>query len=145
VADRHAAGPALSAEVLALLEALVRRPAGARHDYLRWVRRPVDLSLPLSIEEAWLLVRALSAHVDTWRRHDDEDGGSTHTPEEWEAVRTASGHLIWRLEELAVLPGQVVQHTEYAVQPPDDEDDGEAGVREPRRPDQPSPSTRSRT
>ena len=101
--------------------------------------------MPLSIEDAWLLVRALAAHVDTWRRHYEKDGGSSHTPEEWEAVRTEAGHLIWRLEELAVLPGQVVQHDEYAVRPPEDEDDGGAGVREPRRPDQPSPSAKERS
>ena len=95
--------------------------------------------MPLSIEDAWLLIRALAAHVDTWRRHYELDGGTSHTPEEWEAVRTEAGHLIWRLEEMAVLPGQVVQHSKYAVRPPDHDDGGGAGVREPRRPDQPSP------
>ena len=99
--------------------------------------------MPLSIEDAWLLVRALAAHVDRWRRHYEQDGGSSHTPEEWEAVRTEAGHLIWRLEELAVLPGQVVQHNEYAVRPPEDDGGGGAGVREPRQPDQPSPSAKA--
>lgn len=101
--------------------------------------------MPLSIEDAWLLVRALAMHVDTWRRHYEQDDGSRDAPEEWEAVRTEAGHLIWRLEELAVLPGQAVQHNEYAVRPPDNEDDGGTGVREPRRPDQPSPSAKERS
>lgn len=98
------------------------------------------MSVPLSVEDARLLVRALTTHVDSWRRHDEQDGGRTHAPDEWNEVRTGAGQLIWRLEELAVLPGQVVSHSEYAVRPPDgDEDDGGAGVREPRRPDQPTP------
>lgn len=101
----------------------------------------MDFSLPLSIEDAGLLVGALSSHVEAWRRHYDEDGGQTHTPEEWDEVRTGTGHLIWRLEELAVLPGQSIAHSQYAVRPPEPgEEDGGAGVREPRRPHPSRPS-----
>lgn len=70
------------------------------------MRRPVDFSLPLSIEDAHLLLGALSRYVEDWKRHYDEDAGQTHTAEEWEAVRTETGQLIWRVEELAVLEGQ---------------------------------------
>ena len=102
----------------------------------------MDFSLPLSIEDAALLIGVLNLHVDRWRRHYDADGGQTHTPEEWEEVRTDSGHLIWRLEQLAVLPGHSLSHSQYAVRPPEDgEEDGGAGVSEPRRPHPSAPST----
>lgn len=94
--------------------------------------QPVDFVLPLAIEDARRLVTALTTTVEAWRRHYDEDAGRTHTADEWEAFRVENGVLIWRLEELAVLPGQAVEHSEYAVRPPDD--DGRSGVREPLPP-----------
>ncbi len=97
--------------------------------------------LPLSLEDAQRLLTALTTTVEAWRRHYDEDAGRTHTADEWEAFRVENGLLIWRLEELAVLPGQAVEHSEYAVRPPDDEDGG-AGVREPRRPRPPAPTAK---
>ena len=111
------------------------------------MRRPVDLSLPLSIEEARRVLGALNAYVESWRSHYEEDAGRTHTEDEWEEVRTETGHLIWRLEELALLPGQTPEHDPNAVPPPeenDGDDDGGAGVREPRRPLPPSPMTAER-
>ena len=102
-----------------------------------------DFTLPLSIEEAWLLVGALERTVEAWRQHYDEDDGRTHKPEELEAFRVEPGTLIWRLEELALLPGQSVEHSPYAVRPPDDEDGG-AGVREPRFPKSPAPTAEER-
>lgn len=105
----------------------------------------MDFSIPLSIEDARLLVTALTTHVETWRHHYEEDGGRTHTPDEWDAVRMESGQLIWRLEEAAVLPGKVLEHSAYAVQPPEDDDDDDddgPGVLEPRRPTPPPPSAR---
>lgn len=99
------------------------------------MRPPTDFSLPLTVEDARRLIAALTTHVETWRSHYDDDGGRTHTPEEWERVRTEFGELIWRLEALAVVPGQAVEHSDHAVRPEDGEDDGGAGVREPRRPD----------
>lgn len=109
------------------------------------MRQPVDLSLPLSLEQAGLLIAALDARVEAWRRHYEDDAGRTHTEDEWHQVRTETGHLIWRLEELAVLPGQTLEHGPNAVRPPDDDDDdGGAGVREPRRPLPPSPMTAER-
>ena len=99
------------------------------------MRQPEDFSFPLSVEDARLLIGALTTHVEAWRSHYIKDGGRTHTPEEWERVRTEFGELIWRLEVLAVVPGQDVEHSEYAVRPEHDEDEGGAGVREPRRPD----------
>lgn len=105
----------------------------------------MDFVLPLSLEDARRLLTALTAltgSVEAWRRHYDEDAGRTHTADEWEAFRVEHGVLIWRLEELAVLPGQAVVHSEYAVRPPDDGDDGSSGVREPLRPPgSPSPLT----
>lgn len=99
------------------------------------MRQPADFSFPLTVEDARRLIRALTAHVETWRRHYDDDGGRTHTAAEWKQVQTEFGELLWRLEALAVLPGQAVEHSDYAVRPDDDDDDGGAGVREPRRPD----------
>ncbi len=95
--------------------------------------RQVDFFLPLSIVEASILMGALEGYVATWHEHYLEDGGATHSSEEWEQVRLSAGHLLWRIEEVAVLPGQVVAHGAYAVKPPSDEEGG-AGVREPRRP-----------
>lgn len=102
---------------------------------LRGVRQPADFSLPLTDEDARRLIGALTTHVETWRSHYDEDGGRTHAPEELAQVQMEFGELIWRLEVLAVVPGQAVEHSNYAVRPEDGEDDGGAGVREPRRPD----------
>ena len=99
------------------------------------MRQPADFSIPLSVEDGRRLIGALTTHVETWRSHYDEDGGRTHTFEEWERVRTEFGELIWRLETLAVMPGQAIEYSDYAVRPEDGEDDGGAGVREPRRPD----------
>lgn len=104
------------------------------------MRQRADFSFPLSVEDARLLIRALTTHVEIWRSHYDEDGGRTHTPAEWRRVETEFGELIWRLEALAVVPGQAVEHSDYAVRPDDGEDDGGAGVREPRRPDGAPPS-----
>lgn len=106
---------------------------------------PVDLSLPLSVEEANLLLRGLIGYVKAWQDHYEEDGGRTHTVQEWEQVRVEVGRLVWRIEELAVLPGQRLRHSRYAVPParPDDDEDGDdggAGVREPRRPTPPAPT-----
>ena len=100
------------------------------------MRQPEDFSLPLSVEDTSLLLGALVSYVEGWRRHYEEDGGQTHTPEHWDRVRTETGHLIWRLEELAGSPGQPVGHSLHAVRPveEDGDDDGGAGVREPRRP-----------
>lgn len=105
------------------------------------MHRPADFSFPLSIEDAALLLAALNSHVESWRRHYDEDAGLTHTAEEWDHVRTEAGYLIWRLEEAAVVSGGSVEHSQYAVRPPEDGDeDGGAGVRELRRPLPSSPS-----
>lgn len=101
--------------------------------------QPADFVLPLSLEDARRLLSALTRAVEAWRRHYDGDAARTHTADEWEAFRVENGILIWRLEELAVLPGQAVEHSECAVRPPDD-DDGDAGVREPRRPRPPAPT-----
>jgi len=102
--------------------------------------RPVDFALPLSVEEAFVLRRALEGYVASWHEHYLADGGATHSPEEWEEVRVFAGGLIWRIEEAALLPGQAMKHSAYAVRPPPDEDGG-AGVREPRRPRPSAPST----
>jgi hypothetical protein len=110
---------------------------------LRAVHRR-DVSLALSLEEAQRLVTALIGAVETWRRHYEEDEGRTHSADEWELFRVENGVLIWRLEELTVLPGATVEHSQYAVRPPDDDDDGDAGVREPRRPRSPAPAAEER-
>ena len=117
------------------------RAAAAGTTILRGVSQPVDFVLPLSIEDARRLLTALRASVEAWRRHYDKDAGRTHTTDEWETFRVENGVLIWRLEELAVLPGQAVEHSEYAVRPSDDEDGG-AGVREPNGPRPPGPTAK---
>lgn len=111
------------------------------------MRRPADFSLPLSIEEGRRLIGALDSYVEAWRSHYEADAGKTHTADEWDEVRTETGYLIWRLEELALLPGQIVEHGPNALRPPDDEDDdgdGGAGVREPRTPSPLAPLTAER-
>ena len=108
------------------------------------IARPVHFSLPLSNEEVSLLLGALERYVASWHEHYLADGGATHSPEEWEQVRVSTGHLLWRIEEAVVLPGQAVVHGVYAVKPPPDEDGG-AGVREPRRPRPSAPSPANAT
>lgn len=118
----------------------IRKPADTVAVVADDLARPVDFALPLSIEEASVLLRALDGYVASWHEHYLDDGGATHPPAEWEEVRVSTGQLIWRIEEAARLPGQAVAHSAYAVKPPPDEEGG-AGVREPRRPRPSAPST----
>ncbi len=101
--------------------------------------RPVDFTFPFSIEEASIVIGALQGYVASWHQHYKDDAGETHSPEEWEEIRVSTGRLIWRLEEAAAPGGHVVEHSGYAVKPPPDEEGG-AGVREPRRPLPSTPS-----
>lgn len=71
----------------------------------------------LTTDDLMTLMAGLVAYLRDFSRHRAEDGGATHSEEEWEAMKRDVGRLLWRLEEAAAPPGAKIEHREEAVPP----------------------------
>ncbi len=65
-----------------------------------------------------MLLRAgLRAYLEQFAAHRALDGGASHPPKEWAALRRRVGELIWKLEVAGAPPGARIIHSDEAVDP----------------------------
>ena len=80
--------------------------------------------ITVTTQELLMLTGAVQRVLRYWEQHYRDDGGATHSPEEYATVRQSYGELLWRLETASVPRGAKLQHSKNSRRPPDADDDG---------------------
>ena len=64
-----------------------------------------------------LLRVGLGAYLKQFAARGAEDGGASHSPQEWAALQRRVGELIWKLEVAGAPAGARTVHSDEAVDP----------------------------
>lgn len=77
------------------------------------------VKITVTSQELSMLTGAVQRVLRYCEQHYREDGGATHSPEEYATVRQGYGELLWRLDTASVPSGTKLQHSKRARRPRD--------------------------